>query len=114
MARCPWILRFNRRINRPACLFAKAAHQHDQSPRATLRVSRVDEKRDTQVTAPITPQIVKQRVDQILALPVAERPGAIAALNQWLAEGMEQNLVEYPSVCAKVALSVLETRKGPK
>ena len=56
----------------------------------------------------ITPQIVKQRVDQILALPSEERPDAIAALNQWLIEGLEQNRVENSGVCAKVALSVLE------
>ncbi len=56
----------------------------------------------------ITPLTVKQRVDQILALPMAERPAAIAALNQWLMEGLEQNRVENSGVCAKVALSVLE------
>ncbi len=44
----------------------------------------------------ITPQLVKQRVD------------AIAALNQWLIEGLEQNRVEDSGVCAKVALSVSE------
>ncbi len=56
----------------------------------------------------ITPRIVRQRVDTILALPFAERPDAIAALNQWLIEGLEQNRVENSGVCAEVALSVLE------
>ncbi len=56
----------------------------------------------------ITPRIVRQRVDTILALPMQERPDAIAALNQWLIEGLEQNRVENSGVCAKVALSVLE------
>ena len=54
----------------------------------------------------ITPGIVRQRVDQILALPFPERPDAIAALNQWLVEGMEQNRVEDPQASARVALSV--------
>ncbi len=56
----------------------------------------------------ITPRVVRQRVDQILALPFSERPDAIAALHQWLVEGMEQNRVENSGVCAKVALSVTE------
>ena len=56
----------------------------------------------------ITPRIVRQRVDQILALPFAERPDAIAALNRWLVEGMEQNRVEDPQASAGVALSVFE------
>ncbi len=60
------------------------------------------------MAALITPQIIKQRVETIRALPSAERPDAIAALNQWLIEGLEQNRVEDSGVCAKVALSVLE------
>ena len=36
----------------------------------------------------------------------------IAALNQWLIEGLEQNRVENSGVCAKVALSVLEGSGG--
>ncbi len=54
----------------------------------------------------ITPQIVKQRVETIRALPSAERPDAIAALNHWLIEGLEQNRVENSGMCARVALSV--------
>ncbi len=60
----------------------------------------------------ITPQIVKQRVETIRALPSAERPDAIAALNQWLIEGLEQNRMEDSGVCAKVALSVSEGSGG--
>ncbi len=66
------------------------------------------------VTDLITPRIVQQQVDQILALPFAERPDATGALNQWLIEGLEQNRVENSGVCAKVALSVLEEQgEGP-
>ncbi len=60
------------------------------------------------VTDLITHRIVRQQVDQILALPMQERPDAIAALNQWLIEGLEQNRVEDSGVCATVALSVSE------
>ncbi len=56
----------------------------------------------------ITPRIVRQRVDQILALPFAERPDAIAALDQWLVEGMEQNRVEDPQASARMALLASE------
>ena len=51
-------------------------------------------------------------MDTILALPFAKRPDAIAALNQWLIEGLEQNRVENSGVCATVALSVLEEQGG--
>ncbi len=60
----------------------------------------------------ITPQIVKQRVETIRALPSAERPDAITALNQWLIEGLEENRVENSGVCATVAFSVLEEQGG--
>ncbi len=64
------------------------------------------------MAALITPQSVRQRVDQIRALPSEERPEAIAALNQWLIEGLEENRVENSGVCATVAFSVLEEQGG--